>query len=80
MRHVEGSISPIRGFTLRVHRNKRAGRFDVSGDGKGLTSRSGTAAVRELADRLGFTAALSWAARPSCPSGLVHDRGLCCAM
>jgi hypothetical protein len=60
---------------LRVHRNKRADRFDVSGDGKGLTSRSGTAAVRELADRLGCTAALSRAARPSCPSGLVHDPG-----
>ena len=60
---------------MRVQRNKRPDRFDVSGDGKGLTGRSGTAAVRELADRIGLTDALSAAARPSCPSGLVHDPG-----
>jgi hypothetical protein len=47
----------------------------VTGDGKGLTGRSGTAAVRELADRIGLTDALSAAARPSCPSGLLHDPG-----
>ena len=60
---------------MRVQRNKRAGRFDVSGDGRGLTGRSGTAAVRELADRIGLTDALSAAARPSCPDGVVHDPG-----
>jgi hypothetical protein len=60
---------------LWVQRNKRSDRFDVTGDGKGLTSRSGTAAMRELADRIGLTAALSAAARPSCPAGVVHDPG-----
>jgi hypothetical protein len=60
---------------VRVHRSRRSGRFDVAGDARGLTSRSGTAAVRELADRLGLTAALSRAARRSCAPGLVHDPG-----
>ncbi len=60
---------------MRVQRSKRSDRFDVSGDGKGLTGRSGTAAVRELADRVGLTEALSTAARPSCRTGLLHDPG-----
>jgi len=47
----------------------------VTGEGKGLTGRSGTAAVRELADRIGLSAALSAAARPSCPANLLHDPG-----
>ena len=65
----------IRGCTLRVQRSKGSGRFDVTGDGRGQTSRSGLAAVRELADRIGLTSGLSTAARPSCPAGLVHDPG-----
>ncbi len=60
---------------MRVQRNKRPYRFDVTGDGKGLTGRSGTAAVRQLTDRIGLTAALSAAAKPSCPGGVVHDPG-----
>jgi hypothetical protein len=47
---------------LRVHRSKGSGRFVVTGDGKGQTSRSGLAAVRELADRIGLTRGLSVAA------------------
>ncbi len=58
-----------------MHRSNRRGGFAVTGDGKGLTGRSGTAAVRELADGIGLTAALSAAARPSCPAGVVHDPG-----
>jgi hypothetical protein len=65
----------IRGFTLRVQRSRRRARFDVTGDGKGLTGRSGVAAVRELADRIGLTDALSAAAAPSCPSGVLYDPG-----
>lgn len=38
-----------------MQRSKRSGRFSVTDDGKGLTGRSGTAAVRELADRVGLT-------------------------
>ena len=60
---------------MRVQRNKRSCRFDVTADGKDLTGRSGTAAVRELADGIGLTVALSAAAKPSCPAGVVHDPG-----
>ncbi len=60
---------------MRVQRSKPRVRFDVTADGKGLTGRSGVAAVRELADRLGLTAALSAAAAPSCPNGVLHDPG-----
>jgi len=44
-------------------------------DGRGLTSRSGTAALRELADRVGLTDALSAAAAPVSSAGLVHEPG-----
>src|SRR5690606_38408489 len=74
MRLVQESHHQIRGCTLRVQ-GGRSGRFDVSGVAKGQTSRSALAAVRELADRLGLTDALSAAAKPSCPGGLVHDPG-----
>jgi hypothetical protein len=60
---------------LRVQPSKRADRFDVRGDARGQTSRSGLAAVRELADRIGLTAGLSRAARPSCSPLLWHDPG-----
>ena len=60
---------------MRVQRIKRSVRFQVSGDGKGLTGRAGTAAVRELADNVGLTAALSAAAAPSCSTALLHDPG-----
>jgi len=43
---------------LRVQRSNASGGFDVSADGAGLTSRAGTVALRELADRLGVPAAL----------------------
>ncbi len=61
---------------MRVQRNKRVERFDVTGEGRGLTGRSGTAAVRELADRLGLTDMLSQAARPACPDAVRHDPGV----
>jgi hypothetical protein len=63
------------GFTLRVHRTSRARRFGVAVDGRGLTSRSGVAALRELADRIGLTGALAAAAAPVCSDRLVHDPG-----
>jgi len=40
-----------------------------------LTSHSGTVALRELADRVGLTAALSAAAAPVSSIGLVHEPG-----
>lgn len=44
-------------------------------DGRGLLSHSGTAALRELADRIGLTDALSAAAAPVSSAGLVHEPG-----
>jgi hypothetical protein len=41
-----------------------------------LTSRSGVAALRELADRIGLTGALAVAAAPACSPRLVHDPGM----
>lgn len=60
---------------MQVQRTRPSKPFSVAGDGKGMTSRSGTAAVRELADRIGLTDALSQAARRSCSEGLAHDPG-----
>jgi len=60
---------------LRVHRSKGRGRFGVAVDGRGLTSRSGAAALRELADRIGLTDALGVAAAPACGPRLVLDPG-----
>jgi len=60
---------------LRVHRSKGRGRFGVAVDGRGLTSRSGVAALRELADRIGLTDALAVAAAPVCSPRLIHDPG-----
>ncbi len=48
---------------MQVQRSKRSPRFDVTGYGKALTGRSGTAAMRELADRIGLTDAFSTAWR-----------------
>ncbi|HEX6254692.1 MAG TPA: IS1380 family transposase [Euzebyales bacterium] len=58
-----------------MHRNSRRARFGVAVDGRGLLSHSGTAALRELADRIGLTDALSAAAAPVCSAGLVHEPG-----
>lgn len=60
---------------MRVHRNRGRGRFGVAVDGRGLTSRSGVAALRELADRIGLTDALGVAAAPVCSPRLVHEPG-----
>ena len=60
---------------MRVHRSKARGRFGVAVDGRGLTSRSGVAALRELADRIGLTDALGVAAAPVCSPRLVLDPG-----
>ena len=44
---------------MRVNAIARIGRVSVLADGEGLTSRVGTAAIAELADRVGLTAGLS---------------------
>jgi hypothetical protein len=45
---------------LRVQATNSAGRFEVTTDGVGVVGHAGAALLRELADRLGLTAALGW--------------------
>ena len=56
---VESRHSPAQEVTLRVNASARIGRMEVVADADGLTGRVGSAAVLELADRLGLTAGLS---------------------
>ncbi len=44
---------------MRVKGSARVGRMEIRADGDGLTGRVGTAAVAELADRVGLTSGLS---------------------
>lgn len=57
-----------------VHDNSRRAKFDVTGDGHGMTGRAGTALLAETADRLGLTGALSRLAG-GCRRWVVHDPG-----
>ena len=63
---------------MRVNATTRIGRVNVRADGEGLTSRVGTAAVAELADRVGLTGGLSRAVagRTSRSSGVDGGRVL----
>jgi Transposase DDE domain group 1 len=47
---------------LRVQATNSRPRFEVTCDGDGVVSHAGAALLRELADRLGLTTALSWRA------------------
>jgi len=60
---------------LRVQRSNGQGRFSVTADGAGLTGRAGTAALRELADRLGVGDALEVAAGGGVGRRRRHRRG-----
>ena len=44
---------------MRVTQNGCLGKVEIAADGDGLVSRSGTALIAELTDRLGLTSALS---------------------
>ena len=46
--------------TLRVQATNWASGFEVTTDGTGVVGHAGAALLRELADRLGLTAALGW--------------------
>jgi Transposase DDE domain group 1 len=46
--------------TLRVQANNWPSNFEVSTDGVGVVGHAGAALLRELADRVGLTAALGW--------------------
>jgi hypothetical protein len=45
---------------LRVQATNSPGGFEVTIDGTGVVGHAGAALLRELADRLGLTAALGW--------------------
>ena len=60
---------------MKVTNYDRVGKVEIAADGDGLVSRSGTALLAELADRLGLTAALSEAMADTCERGGGHDRG-----
>jgi hypothetical protein len=46
--------------TLRVQATNTSSNFEVTTDGAGVVGHAGAALLRELADRLGLTAALGW--------------------
>ena len=60
---------------MRVPQNGRVAKVEVAADGDGLVSRSGTALVAELADRLGLTQGLSRAMSATRERAGGHDRG-----
>src|SRR5680860_712612 len=49
---------PGGGLTLQVNASRHRPRFDVTADGRGMTGRSGTALVAEVADTIGLTSNL----------------------
>jgi DDE family transposase len=57
MRLLRG-IPLAEGFTLRVKRSSRAGRFIVTRDGRGVESHTGAGLLRLAANRFGLTGAL----------------------
>src|ERR671922_2904780 len=60
MRLVEGRSPMLKEGTLRVQATKSPSGFQVTTDGAGVVGHAGAALLRELADRLGLTAALGW--------------------
>ena len=60
---------------MRVTDYGRVGKVEIAADGDGLVSRSGTALVAELAERLGLTAALSDALADTRERSGGHDPG-----
>jgi hypothetical protein len=46
--------------TLRVQATNSPSSFEVTTDGTGVVGHAGAALLRELADRVGLTAALGW--------------------
>jgi hypothetical protein len=60
---------------LRVTQNHCTEKVEIAADGDGLVSRSGTALIAELTDRLGLTSALSEAFADTRERTGGHDRG-----
>ena len=60
---------------MRVTQNHCMEKVEIAADGDGLVSRSGTALIAELTDRLGLTSALSEAFADTRERAGGHDRG-----
>jgi hypothetical protein len=75
MRGGEARKPQLRRITLKVSTNGRVGKVGIAADGEGLVSRSGTALLAQLADRLGLTAALSQAFADTRERAGGHDPG-----
>ena len=60
---------------MRVTQNGCVEKVEIVADGVGLVSRSGTALIAELTDRLGLTSALSEAFADTRERAGGHDRG-----
>ena len=75
MRGVKARKPQLRRITLRVTGNGRLEKVEIAADGDGLVSRSGTALLAELCDRLGLTRALSAAFAETRERAGGHDRG-----
>ena len=60
---------------MRVPQSDRVAKVEIAADGEGLVSRSGTALIAELSDRLGLTDGFSRALAPTRERSGGHDRG-----
>ncbi len=75
MRGGEARKPMLRRSTLQVTDYGRVGKVEIAADGDGLVSRSGTALLTELTDRLGLTKALSAALADTRERRGGHDPG-----
>jgi hypothetical protein len=77
---VEATALPLRRFTLKVMGRTGIRKVDVRADGSGLSSRAGTALFPLVAERVGLTAALSWALPESASGARRMIRAGCSAI
>ena len=72
---AQTSQPPTKESTLKVKPTSRRITLIVTTDGAGIASHAGSAALTELADRLGWTAALSAGMAPTRRRRSAHDSG-----
>jgi Transposase DDE domain group 1 len=73
---LQSSQHPSEESTLQVKRSSRRSKFVVAVDGAGIAHHPGSAALAELADRLGWTRALSMGMAPFRQRRSAHDPGV----
>jgi hypothetical protein len=66
--------------TLRVQATNSPSSFEVTTDGAGVVGHAGAALLRELADRLGLTAALGGGQAAARRRGIATTRARCCGI